>query len=184
MSVHTRHQRHESTRLGNLHRYWWYAIGEVVLIFAGITLALWFSNWNEAERERVVERHTLMDIMANLRANEAHIEENIEFDQTGVQACNTILAAMEARGPWMDDYEVTLNTCRWWSSPFLSAAAYDSLKLRGTDLITDRGLRDDIVKLYEFNYAYLIDDTDKSFWQFQEAVLFPVFNRHIRDIGD
>ncbi|NIP17863.1 MAG: hypothetical protein GWM87_06695 [Xanthomonadales bacterium] len=84
----------------------------------------------------------------------------------------------------MDDYEAALNNCRWWTSPFLSAAAYDSLKMRGTRLITDRGLRDDIVKLYELNYAYLVDDTDKSFWQFQQAVLFPVFNRYIRDVGD
>jgi hypothetical protein len=184
MSVHTRHQRHESTRLGHLRRYWWYAVGEIFLIFAGITLALWFSNWNETRRERVVERRVLTDIIANLHANAAHIEDNIKFDRSSVQACNTILAAIEARGPWLDDYEVTLDNCRWWSSPFLSAAAYDSLKLRGTDLITDRGLRDDIVKLYELNYAYLVDDIDKGFWQFQEAVLFPVFNRYIRDIGE
>jgi hypothetical protein len=184
MSVHTRHQRLKSTRLGQLHRYWWYAIGEVALIFAGITLALWFSNWNENGRERIIERRTLTDIMANLRANETYIENNIEYDQTSVQACNTILAAMEVRGPWLDEYEVTLNLCRWWSSPFLSAASYESLKVHGTDLITYKGLRDDIVKLYDLNYAYLVSDTDKSFWQFQQAVLFPVFNRHTRYIID
>lgn len=36
-------------------RYILYAIGEIVLIFAGITLSIWFSNWNDARKDRDAE---------------------------------------------------------------------------------------------------------------------------------
>ena len=32
---------------------WQYAIGEVILIFVGITLAIAFNNWNEERKARI-----------------------------------------------------------------------------------------------------------------------------------
>ena len=51
---------------------------------------------------------------------------------------------------------------------------------RGADLIADHELRNAIVVLYEQTYADLVNDMDKSFWIFQEAVMFPVFTRYLR----
>lgn len=180
MSIHTRHQRHESTQLGKLHRYTWYAIGEVILIFAGITLALWFSNWNEERQIYRLEMNALVDIAANLQANVAHIESNISDDLQSVASCKQITGALESRQPWLDEYGSIMLDCRWWTSPFLSSAAYESLKSRGTDLITDQDLRNAIMALYEQRYADLVNDMDKGFWQFQGAVLHPVLNRYMR----
>ena len=39
-----------------------YALGEVLLIFLGITLALSFGNWNEERRLRQTETRTLVDV--------------------------------------------------------------------------------------------------------------------------
>ena len=45
---------------------WKYALGEVVLIFIGITLAMWFNNWNENRRDRALEQQYLLDLRQDL----------------------------------------------------------------------------------------------------------------------
>jgi hypothetical protein len=166
-----------------LGRYIWYAIGEILLIFAGITLALWFSNWNDERKLRESELQILADIAENLRANVDHLRANIKNDENQVSACNRFVESTAAKQPWSDELGSDLYQCRSWTSPFLTSAAYQSLKAKGTDLISDRELRSSIIKLYEQTYAFLVNDVDKSFWSFQDSVIAPVFNRHIRETG-
>ena len=183
MSVTARHKRFDASRRMQIRRYIWYAIGEILLIFAGITLALWFSNWNDERKLRESELQILADIAENLRANVDHFRANIKEDEDRVSACSRFVESTAAKQPWSDVLGSDLFECRWWTSPFLTSAAYQSLKAKGTDLISDKELRSSIIKLYEQTYAYLVNDTDKMFWGFQEFVIAPLFNRHIRDAG-
>jgi hypothetical protein len=166
-----------------LGRYIWYAIGEILLIFAGITLALWFSNWNDERKLRESELQILADIAENLRTNVGHFRTNIKDDEDIVSQCNRFVESTAAKQPWSDELGSDLYQCRWWTSPFLTSAAYQSLKAKGTDLIADKELRSSITKLYEQTYAFLVNDIDKQFWGFQESIIMPLFNRHIRDAG-
>ena len=180
MSITSRRERFRSSRLAKIRRYFWYAVGEILLIFAGITLAIWFSNWNEERQLVRLESKALADIAANLAANIDHINANIDEDNFRIAACERFKIALYQEDPWRDSLAEDLYQCRWWTSPFLSSAAYESLKSRGTELISDSELRSAIVDLYEQTYAHLIDDIDKAFWNFQTAVMEPVFNRHVR----
>jgi hypothetical protein len=182
MSFAFRRKRFESSNLANIRRYFWYAVGEVLLIFAGISLALWFSNWNEDRQLQRLESKALADIAFNLDANVDHINTNLSEDALRIAACDRFLDAMSRKDPWQDSLEKDLYQCRWWTSPHLSSAAYESLKSRGTDLISDPELRYAIINLYEQDYAHLVNDTDKAFWNFQTAVMEPVFNRHVRKV--
>jgi len=166
-----------------LGRYIWYAIGEILLIFAGITLALWFSNWNDERKLRESELQILADIAENLRANVDHFRANIKEDEDLVSACSRFVESTAAKQPWSDELGSDLSQCSLWTSPFLTSAAYQSLKAKGTDLISDKELRSSIIKLYEQTYAFLVNDTDKSFFGFQDSVILPVFNRHVRVAG-
>jgi hypothetical protein len=182
MSLTNRSLRLESFQLEKIHHYFWYAIGEILLIFAGITLALWFGNWNEERQLRVQEILTLKEITADLTANVEHISQNIAMDNQIIEACERFLKAVTRKDPWRDTYAKDLNQCRWWTSPFLSSAEYESLKSRGTNLISDSTLRNAIVNLYEQTYAFLVEDTDKDFWAFHTSVLLPVSIRYLRYI--
>jgi hypothetical protein len=166
-----------------LRRYIAYAAGEILLIFVGITLAIWFSNWNEARHTRAQEAQALADIATNLRVNADVIRGNIELDRTSVAACEIVIAVLSRRDPWNSALGKELMKCRVWTSPFFNAAAYDSLKTKGTDLIVDPVLRSQIVNLYEQDYAFLVNDVDKVFWVFHAAVLEPTFNRHLYPVS-
>lgn len=183
MPLTTRHERLEASQSGKLRRYVWYAVGEILLIFAGITLALWFSNWNEDRQLRRLETSTLAEIVADLKANIDYISSTVDADNQDIAACERFLSSVSRREPWKDTFAKDLGLCRWWTSPFLSSAAYESLKIKGTDLITDSPSRNAIVKLYEQTYAYLIEDTDKGLWALETSVFLPVFNKHTRVVA-
>lgn len=169
----------KASRLGKLRQYVWYAIGEVVLIFAGITLALAFGNWNEERQLRNLERRALADIAANLEVNVQRTNRNIGIDSDQMKSCERVLETLSMRTPWQETTAKDLFHCRWWTSPYLNKAAYGSLKSRGTDLVSDPELRYSILDLYEVHYPWIENDIDKTMWNFQTSVMEPVFNRYV-----
>ena len=179
MSFSFRRGRLTAPELHGVRQYLWYAIGEVILIFAGITLALGFGNWNEERKVRKLETKALADIAANLNANVSHLKGNIKTDTRQMSACERVLEALSQRTPWRDAIGQDLWECRWWSSPYFNTAAYSSLKARGTDLVSDPELRYAILNLFEMDYRWFENDIDKTFWNFQTAVMEPAFNRYV-----
>jgi len=183
MSPALRRERYRSIQLKRLRRYIAYAAGEILLIFVGITLAIWFSNWNETRLVRAQEAQALADIATNLRVNADVIRGKISEDHKSVASCERVIAALARRDAWSSALGKELMGCRWWTSPFFNSAAYDSLKAKGTDLIADPALRAQIVNLYEQVYAFLMNDTDKVFWAFHTAVMEPILNRHVYPVS-
>jgi len=179
-----RHNREESVTLGHARRYFWYALGEVVLIFVGITLALAFGDMQERRRLHEQEISTLRDIAENLKTNVDRLAGTIAGDEDRFDRCQTAISVIEQRLAWRPDYGDAFEGCRYWSSPYFRSAAYDSLKVRGTDLISNRDLRLEIVILYEDAYAQQIGDIDREQWELQASVLLPVWNRYFRDAAD
>lgn len=176
--------RRDSVAMGRVRQYFWYAIGEVALIFFGITLALAFDDWSQERQLREQQVASLQDLAENLRGNIDSLTSNSRFDSESLKNCRRAILLVEERSAWQPDSGRILNNCRYWSSPYLQFAAYDSLKARGTDLLANRSVRSSIVALYEETYANLVGDIDREQWGFQDGVFYPVWNRHIRTLPD
>jgi len=179
-----RKMRHDSVGVGHVREYLWYAVGEIVLIFVGITLALAFGDMQDQRRLRVEEISTLNDLARNLLANVQIIENNISIDEAYLQQCEHAIALVEAKSPWKPEYGTFFEGCRWWTSPYLGSAAYDSLKAKGTDLISDPELGSTIVGLYDEGYSRSVGDMDREQWDFQSTVVLPLWNRFFRTVQD
>lgn len=54
---------------------WKYAIGELVLIFLGISLAIAFQNWNDQRVARQKEQHFLNELKSNLEQDLAQLDQ-------------------------------------------------------------------------------------------------------------
>ena len=78
--------RAESIRTHRVVRYLTYAVGEVLLIFIGITLAVAFGNMNEQRRTEDLERQILEAIVRNLEANVVELDRNIDEDEVSAPA--------------------------------------------------------------------------------------------------
>ena len=57
--------------------YFFYALGEIVLIVVGILLALQINNWNADRRSAKQERQLLVSLRQNFRSNDAEIERGL-----------------------------------------------------------------------------------------------------------
>ncbi len=159
-------------------RYLAYATGEILLIFFGITLALWFSNLNEERSLREIELATLQELAENLRAHMDTVEANIARDRSSLGDCEKIVDLFDKRDPWLNEHSPIMYNCRTWTSPYMQDAAYESLRLRGTDLLSNRDVRSAIVFLYKNVYDRLLGDTDRTNWVFETAVWGPVYARY------
>ena len=172
-------KREESLRSSRVVRYLSYGIGEVLLIFVGITLAIAFDNWNDQKKTDALERQILGAIVRNLEANVEELGRNIRGDEIAVSGLEPVLEVLIAGTPWDDSLVEPLEQSMNWSSPYFATSGYESLKQLGLHLVSDDQLRDQLVDLHETTYAILLGDFDKSFWAFYEAVLLPVRNREL-----
>ena len=75
-----RGKRAEAVAQSSSGRYLRYAIGEIFLIFVGITLALWFNNWNDQRRLRELEDENgrLKKIVADLSLDKEMLQDIVK----------------------------------------------------------------------------------------------------------
>ena len=58
-------------------KYLKYAIGEIVLVVIGILIALSINNWNEEQKERLLEKEALNNLLISLSSD---LENQINFN--------------------------------------------------------------------------------------------------------
>ena len=75
---------------------WKYAIGEVVLIFIGITLAMWFNNWNEDRKDRKLEQQYLIDVHQDLLNDTSSLNLVLKLINGHIISAENILAYMDS----------------------------------------------------------------------------------------
>lgn len=136
----------------SLRKYIGYAIGEVLLIFTGITLSLWFSNWNETRKERDLELKLLKELRTGLVQDSLDTQGNIELRNQAKAASERILAFIEQKTPYHDSLNVYFPRSLQFASTMATTSAYETLKSHGLQVITNAELRARIIQLYDIGY--------------------------------
>ena len=72
-----RHIRKSLVAQNKMGKYFKYAIGEIILVFIGIVMALQFNNWNETRKEKVVETKFYEKLLSDTRFNQQKIDSAI-----------------------------------------------------------------------------------------------------------
>ncbi len=132
----------------------WYAIREIALIVIGVLLAIWFTNLNDARKDKDLEIKTLRALSAGLRQDSSDIEGNIralkEISGRRKKAMQIFEGKMPLDsldgGSFISSYVVFLN----------NIAPYENLKSVGLDKITNDSLRTQIITLFELDYRNFI----------------------------
>ncbi|MBO6535603.1 MAG: hypothetical protein JJ966_05230 [Balneolaceae bacterium] len=65
---------------GNLRKYFWYALGEILLVMIGILLALQVNNWNESRKAKDISEITKQNLKAELTEAKSHVEARLEVN--------------------------------------------------------------------------------------------------------
>mgnify|MGYP001818349976 CR=1 FL=1 len=135
--------------------FWIYAVGEFVLVFLGILIALQVDNWNQDRRVRNLEKAMLHELLANLYSDLDDVETNIGMHNEAISSSKIILSFIDGAEPWNDSLAIHFGNLNIGSIFFENISSYESLKSLGIDLISNDSLRQQITHLYSVSYDYI-----------------------------
>jgi hypothetical protein len=130
-------------------KYLIYAIGEIILVVLGILIALQVNNWNEERKLNKLEIATLNEIKISLEQSALDLENLIKHNERSYQSCSILLDAFDSGRPYNDSLNIHLNKFDSRLTPYFDYAAYETLKFKGIDLISNETLRKSIVQMFE-----------------------------------
>ena len=166
----------EQNKMG---KYFKYAIGEIILVVIGILIALQINNWNESRKADIRERDVLEELKQGLLSNKNILEDRkIKFADFKTKS-KRLIEHLEAKHPYNDSLDVYFFTPVANYSYGISYATFENLKSQGLDIISNKNLRLDLVKLYEETYWRLKDQETKIGNALTNASL-PFTRKHFR----
>ena len=142
---------------GKVRTYLAYAAGEIVLIMAGILLALQVSEWNQARNTQKKEVEILKSIKAELNSNLEDMNTTvIPIHVRAVESAGIIIEHFDKDLPYNDGLQTHFFNCSFGSVFRYTASAFETLKALGVDLISNEELRNDIIYMYDAEFTYLV----------------------------
>jgi hypothetical protein len=130
-------------------KYFKYAIGEIVLVVIGILIALQINNWNEAHKSKVIETQLLKQMKSDLQSNLNDVEFNLRIQDTVVLSANILLDHMKSGQPYHDSLARHFSKTFAWTHIVINQGAYETVKSKGVDIISNISLRNEILELFE-----------------------------------
>ena len=151
------HSRRKLIDEGNLKRYLIYAIGEILLVMAGILLALQVNNWNGRRKEKIVEKQILEGIHRNLLRDTIDINFNIKRHYFYIKNDSIVLQHIFNKEELTPSFAYHFARVFWgdWDL-MLHTSYFEESKQKGLSIISNMQLREDISRLYEYRYPYLL----------------------------
>jgi hypothetical protein len=138
-------------------KYLLYAIGEIVLVVIGILIALQINNWNEQRKEANFEIQILKAFKESLVTDLIDIDANIAVHQKGLLSADSVLVLLASQEAIHKDSLAKLFAAVMMPSRFVhSTSAFESLKAKGVNIISDRDLQKKIVDVYDSQYRFFL----------------------------
>lgn len=130
-------------------KYLLYAIGEIILVVIGILIALQLNNLNERNKNAAKEIEMLNDFKASLEVDLINFNRALVQGEKSKSSMEIILAHLEADLPYSDSLKVHfgLTTDTWTAQ--VNVSVFESLKSEGLTLISNKELRQELVRLYD-----------------------------------
>ena len=121
-------------------KYIGYAVGEIILVVIGILIALGINNWSEDQKERELEMEILVQISENMKKDKAALSEIIANANRAVYASEKILALHQSNQN-SDSLKYWLGNIVQFDRFLPLTNAYEVLKSKGLDLVSNKELR-------------------------------------------
>ncbi len=128
-------------------RYLKYAIGEIVLVVIGILIALSINNWNEQRKNANQELKLLQSFKIGLEKDLSDIDSNISSHTTAINSANLILNLLEKNQTYNDSLAKHFSYAMAPSFFVNTTTAFETLKSKGIDLITNENLRNQLINV-------------------------------------
>jgi hypothetical protein len=137
--------------------YLLYAIGEIILVVIGILVAVQIDSTYNDYQTKQLEIKYLKELRSNLLFDIKDIKFNIDFNQSRYNSNQIVLEHLRKRLPYHDSLDFHLSNLLFSTRSLPNMGAYESLKSKGLEIISNDTLRSEITKMYSFSYHNVID---------------------------
>lgn len=175
-----RQLRHKLLSEKNIRRYLLYALGEIALVVLGILIAIQIDGMNEARKLKQVEIDSLSEILTGLEDTLEEVELALEQDRRYRECNYKILDYMDNRKPYDESLDNCFGVYYWSPTVQLTTSAYDQLKLRGLEIISNKSLRKDLTELFDTRFDVLKSEVELWDSQLLLSTLYPLHTNHFR----
>lgn len=166
---------------GKTSKYLKYAIGEVVLIIAGVLIALSAANWNSDRINSLRETKTLKEIYKGLKADYSALNVLIENTESGINSITYLDSMLKEESPTysssMDTLFGAVYGFRFFS---FEKVYYEDLKSNNLNLIESDSLRQQLILVYESLHSLNEKNYDTEVWVNDE--LRPYYLKNFRNL--
>src|SRR6056300_1110140 len=78
-------------------KYFKYAIGEILLVVIGILIALQINNWNENQKDRIIEKEMLTELITTAKSNHESLLSGLKSWESTTKSLDLIMQVMDQR---------------------------------------------------------------------------------------
>jgi hypothetical protein len=143
-----------------------YAIGEVFLVVIGILIAVQVNNWNEKRLNNKYSTIILKEIYRDLSSDQSLIFRGVEPRLKRMElGLSRIRRYMIKETAPLDSFAFYYDYMKYSFLLTQQKGGYESLKLKGLDIIENDSLRGSLVQFYESTlprYVYFTNGYDKE----------------------
>ena len=137
-------------------KYFFYAVGEIFIVFLGILIALQVNNWNEERKRRILEISILQAIKTDLEQDIDEWNRDIGVHNEALTSITIVIDHLAKELPHTDTLDYHFLTSTVTSSFSYHSGALETLKSTGINILTNEELRIEIVDIYTNWYYYMI----------------------------
>ena len=155
------------------------AVEKITYTTIGILLALWINHCDEDRKKLEIERKTLKEIRAGLEQDRVDLLETIDGYSLRVVTTQNIFDYLNRDSIPADSLSMAISSLMSYSYLLANTAAYETLKSRGLEIITNDSLRLGIATLYDVYYES-IQLTEKHLDDLYSTQLLPYLVNNLR----
>lgn len=162
-------------------KYLLYAIGEIILVVIGILIALQINNWNQDRIDTRKEINHLKNILINLDDDLINqISPCIERTERQIKAFDLLDNGFYTRNEISNDSirKLFFQMLGQWDL-ILNTVAFENLKSSGMDILSNDGIKLELLTLYGNNYQYVKNLQDYYDQTHDERVSSWFFNNNV-----
>jgi hypothetical protein len=144
-------------------KYTRYAIGEILLVVIGILIALQINNWNEDRKLKQFEYKILNDIETSMELNFYQLDLCLTANKKAIISADVILKHLDENLPYHDSLDFHFSRALEWCSPVFNNAGYESLKIYGTNLVSNETIKDQL-SIYDVGWMEVLAKRQEEYF--------------------
>jgi len=169
--------RQELVHSGQIRKYSFYAVGEVLLVVIGILIALQINNANEQRVQRSIEIRYLKNLRVDLMINIQELDQFIAIRSSRVESAEKIISYFEGKPlEDLEDFNYHNIHTHLWQKFYQNDNTFQELINSGNlGIISNDAIKDSLMDL-QLLYKKMKSDEDHMRFDFEGYVFKPFFD--------